>query len=261
MREKKGKKKKVRLKGLLVVILIVYLIGTCLFYLWKTPVKKINIEGNYYLKDNYIIDYLDISNKSVFKINSNKLKKKLLNLDLISDVKIKKNIFGNLDIEVIEDKILFYNWNNKQIVLSSGNTIVYNKDYLGIPSLINYVPDTIYQEFVQKLSTIDKETISYISEIEYSPSKYKDEISNGTYEEKIGDDKRFIFRMNDGNIVYVNTINLGKFNGYLSIYEKIISKYGNVTGCLLLDSDSANVNFNKNCDSNSLVKEGDGNKN
>ena len=33
--------------------------------------------------------------------------------------------------------------------------------------------------------------------------------------DKIVDDKRFLLRMNDGNIVYINTINIEKFNNYL----------------------------------------------
>ena len=142
-------------------------------------------------------------------------------------------------------KILFYNWSNKKIVLSSGKEIDYNKEYLGIPTLINYVPDEIYEEFINKLNLIDRETISLVSEIEYSPS---------TVNDKVIDDKRFLFRMNDGNTVYINTINIEKFNNYLEIYEVIVNKNGNVTGCLYLDSNSENKHFN-NCESNPIVEE------
>jgi len=244
----KKKKKKIRFKGLLIVILFFYLIFSGLYYLWSKPIKTINIEGNYYLKDNYLIDYMDIENESIVKLNKKEIKNKLLELDLISDVKISKNYLGKLNIELVEDKILFYNWNTKKIVLSSGSEIEYNKNYLGIPTLINYVKDTIYENLIDRLDLIDKEILSLVSEIEYSPSIVKD---------KIVDDKRFLLRMNDGNIVYINTINIEKFNNYLEMYEYILNKKGDVRGCLYLDSNSENITFN-NCESN-LVEEVDKN--
>lgn len=238
MKEKKTKKRKIRFKGLLLIILIIYLLCTCIYYIYKMPVKNINIDGNYYLKDNYIIDYLDILDKSIINISKKNIKNKLLELDLISKVEVKKNYFGKINIKIKEDKILFYNWNNKKIVLSSGKVIDYNKEYLGVPTLINYVPDTIYEEFIDKLNLIDRDTISLISEIEYSPSI----VNNKTV-----DDKRFLFRMNDGNTVYINTINIEKFNNYLEIYEVLVNKNGNTKGCLYLDSNSENKHFN-NCE-------------
>lgn len=244
MAEKKGKKRKIRLRGLIAVLLVIYLAGTCIYYLWKMPIKSINIEGNYHLKDNYIINYLDLENESIFKVNKKNLKNKLMKIDLISDVSVNKNIFGKLEIKIVEDKILFYDWNIKKIVLSSGKTTEYSKEYLGIPSLINYVPDEIYKEFIDKLNLIDKETLSLVSEIEYSRSMVN---------EKVVDDKRFLFRMNDGNIVYINTLNIEKFNDYLDIYEVIVNKNGNVTGCLYLDSNSENNHFN-NCESMEAVE-------
>lgn len=246
MAEKKSKKKKLRFRGLLVILLAIYLIGSCVYYLWQMPIKSINIEGNYYLKDNYIINYLNIQNESIVKLSKKKIKNKLLELDLINGVSIKKNYFGSLQIKVIEDKILFYNWNNKKIVLSSGQETDYNKEYLGIPTLINYVPDEIYEEFIEKLNKINRETLALVSEIEYSPSVVND---------KNVDDKRFLFRMNDGNTVYINTINIEKFNNYLEIYEVIVNKNGLVKGCLYLDSNSENKHFN-NCESNPVVEEG-----
>ena len=232
---KTQKKKKIRFKGLLLVVLALYLLGSFAYYIYKLPIKNIIIEGNYYLKDNYIIDYLDISDKSLLKVSKNSIKNKLLKLDLVSDVKVKKNYLGKITITIDEDKILFYNWNNKKIVLASGKEIDYNKDYLGVPTLINYVKDDVYKELVSKLKVVDREVLSIVSEIEYKPSIIND---------KIVDEKRFLLRMNDGNIVYVNTLNIDKFNNYLDIYEGIINQRGEVKGCLYLDSNSENKHFN-----------------
>lgn len=239
------KKKKLRLKGLFIIILFLYLAFSCVYYLWNKPVKNINIEGNNHLKDNYLIDYLDIEDKSVLKISKKDIKNKLLNLELISDVQISKNYFGTINIEIEEEQVLFYNWNTKKIVLSKGKEIDFNKEFLGVATLINYVPDEIYKKLVDRLTLVEKDILSLVSEIEYSPS---------IVDNKTVDETRFIFRMNDGNQVYINTINIEKLNSYLSIYEAIVSKNGNITGCLYLDSNSDNNHFN-NCESSMI--EGD----
>lgn len=232
------KTKKIKVGGLIVIILFIYLIITFGIYLWKMPIKNIYIDGNYYLKDNYIINYLDIENKPILQISKKSIKNKLLELDLISDAKIRKNILGKLYINVTEDKVLFYNWNNKKLVLSSGKEVPYNKEYLGIPNLINYVKEDVYKDLILKLQRVDKNILSLVSEMEYSPSEI-----NG----KIVDDKRFLFRMNDGNKVYINTINIEKINNYIDIYNAIKSKNENVVGCLYLDSNSENKHFGS-CD-------------
>ncbi len=237
MKEKKVvKKKKLRLRGLLTILLASYLLISIGYYLWQMPVKEVNFIGNNYLKDSELMAYLDTDNLQIFRLNSSKIKKNLMKLELVKDAKIHKNIWGTLTIEITEDKVLFYNLNNKKTVLASGKEIDKN-DFLGIPTLINYVPENIYKEFITKFAKIKDENIALISEIEYSPSIVL---------EKVVDDKRFLFRMNDGNNVYINTLNIEKFNDYLGIFEAIVSKNGDVRGCLYLDSNSENNHFN-NC--------------
>lgn len=231
----KKKKRKIKLGGLLVLILAIYLLITLGIYIYKMPIKRVVVSGNTYLKDNYIIDYLDLDKSSILSVSKNSIKKKLKELDLISDVNIKKNYLGILYLEVKEDKVLFYNLSSKKVILSSGKEIENDKEYLGIPVLINYVPDEVLEEFIDKFNRIDKENISLISEIEYAPSIIND---------KVVDDKRFLFRMNDGNVVYINTINIEKYNSYLEIYEALVNKSGDTKGCLYLDSNSENKHFN-----------------
>ena len=244
----KNKKKKIRFKGILLIFLIVYLIGVSIYYIWKMPIKHINITGNFYLKDNYLINYLNIDSESILKVNKNTIKTKLLAIDLISDVKVRKNLLGTLNIDVLEDKILFYNRNTKKVVLSSKKEIENNSNYLGIPTLINYVKDDVYEELINKFNKVDQTIIAMISEIEYRPSLIDD---------KVVDDKSFVFRMNDGNAVFINTTNMEKINNYLEIYDGITSKKGNVKGCLYLDSNSENIHFNL-CDEVKKVDENNG---
>ena len=238
MQKEKKKKKKLRFKAILAIILLVYLLISIVYYLINKPVKEIIINGNNYLKDNYIIDYLNIENQNIFKINKKKIKNKLLELELINEVEVKKNYLGKLIINIKEDNVLFYNLLNKTLVLSSGKEIKENNfsdAYLGVPILTNMVPNDIYKELINKLIRVNKNVLESVSEIAYDPSKVG---------EKIVDDKRFKLLMNDGNTVYINTVNIEKFNDYLEIYEGIVSKNGNIKGCLYLDSSSENNHFN-----------------
>lgn len=244
--KQKEKKRKIRFKGLLIVILFLYLFGSLFYYLVGKPIRNINIEGNFYFKDSYLVDYLDLNNLSILKVSKSSIKKKLLEIDLISDVKVDINYLGKLNIKVVEEKVLFYNFLNKKIVLSNGEEVSNNSSFLGVPTLINRVDDKVYSDLIKSMSKVNKDVLMLISEIEYNPSI----INNKTI-----DETRFIFYMNDGNKVYINTINMEKINNYLSIYEAILNKSDVLKGCLYLDSNSENNHFNT-CGGN----ENDGNK-
>ncbi len=248
---KKGHKKRLKIRGLLVIILFIYLLGNIIYYFVRMPLKNIEITGNTYLKNNDITNYLNLDGILYIKANTPKIKKELLKLDLVKNAKVTKNLFGTLKIEIEEEDILFYNLNSKKIVLASGKEIEYDKEFLGIPILINIVPDAIYKEFIEKLIKVDKNILSQVSEMEYSPSVIND---------KVVDDKRFLFRMNDGNTIYINTINIEKINDYLEIYEAIVNKNGDINGCLYLDSNSENNHFN-NCESEKIEVDEDNEQN
>ena len=73
------------------------------------------------------------------------------------------------------------------------------------------------------MGNINYDIINSISEIEYAPTKNND----GT----ITDENIFIFKMNDGNIVYISTDKLEIMNKYQKIYASL----GNKKGILHLD--------------------------
>ena len=100
----------------------------------------------------------------------------------------------------------------------------------GVPTLINYVPDTLYDRLVEELASIDKNVLTLISEIEYQPWQSNDVMI---------DDTRFFLRMTDGNSVYVNLINLQKLNTYIEIFASLEDK----KGILYLDSSSDKISF------------------
>ena len=124
--------------------------------------------------------------------------------------------------------MLFYNKNNDKIVLSNEKEIEFSQKYLGIPTLLNYVPSDIYKDLIKGLNYINDDVLRIISEIEYSPSK--------TQDGEVIDDNRFMLRMNDTNLVYMNTINIKKLNRYMEITSTVIATNSEKHGVLYLDS-------------------------
>ena len=195
------------------------------------PIKNIVVKDNKLVTEKQIIDVINIDETTpLFKINSRTLRKKIKkNIPLIYDCKIKANLFGKVTITVEENKILYYDLRDDKLVLSNNAKIEDDKKYIGYPTLVNYVPSDIIEEFVKGFSKIDNDIIMMISEIEYSPDRYN---------ETIIDDERFILRMNDGNKVYINIVNIEKLNKYQTIYATVGSG-----GILYLDSSSKNYIF------------------
>ena len=228
----KKTKKKIRLSGVIFMLLTIYLFGMLLYYFITLPVKSINIKGNSLLTDSQIISESKIDyNNSIFKLSTNKIKNNLLKNPLVESVNISRNLKGTINIEIKESKILFYNVLTKKLVLSNGKEMDDTGRYVGFPFLVNYVPSNIYKTLIKSLAKIDDSNYKMISEIEYSVEKYND---------KVVDEERFLLRMIDGNTIYVNLVNIEKLNKYQEIYAALQDK-----GTLYLDSSSKNYVFKK----------------
>ena len=227
------KKKKFNIKKFLIFLLFLYLLISGIIYLLNLPIKNIYILGNYRLTDNEIITTSGIKNyPSIFKTSKKTIIKKLKKISLIKDVNIKKTVKGKITLEIFENKILFLQKSSNLIYLENGKTISENNQ-LGIPILLNYVPEEIFDKMIVSFAKLDNNIIEKISEIEYSPYKGNNE--------QIIDNERFLLRMNDGNTVYINLANIKKLNYYNKIYLKLESQ-----GILYLDSeDEENFVFTK----------------
>ena len=233
MKKNKKTKRKIKVKGVLLIFLVLYLFGTGLYFLLTRPIKTIIVLGNKYTAKNEIIETAGLKDyPSFLQVSSFKISKQLRNNKLIKNVIIKKSLFGKIEIRIEEYKPLFINALNNELVLSSGETIPWDNQYLGLPTLINYVPNNIYQDLIAGFAKIEDNIICKISEIEYSPDRSEDIVF---------DEARFLLRMNDHNSVYINTPNITKLNNYNKIFEEVGSG-----GTLLLDSNSQNYIFNKN---------------
>ncbi len=225
----KKQKKKLNIRGIIIILLIIYVIIMLFLYVFRMPIKNIIVTGNENVLEYTIIKDAKINDyPSLYKFTSNKMEKNIKKNPLIKSVEIKKTFFGKVSINVIENKILFFNRNNNKIILSGGIEIDELKNQ-GMPVLNNYVPDKVYDKMVKYFEMIDTSVIGMISEIEYSPLYSGDVII---------DDQRFMLMMNDGNTVYVNTVNIEQLNSYPSFYATL----DNNLGILYLDS-STKENF------------------
>ncbi len=205
-------KRRINKKALIVIILILYLIIMIFYYVYKMPIKNIIINGNNLLNDSEIISSVGLNDyPNLFKVSTKKIEKKLEKLDLVISADVDKNLFGTIYIDIEEAQILFLNKTNNKLVLSNKKEIS-EISYSGIPTLINYVPSDIYANLIEQMSKIDGEIIALISEIEYNPDVKEDITIN---------DNRFILKMNDGNLVYIDIVNFTNLKMYKTIYSNL----------------------------------------
>lgn len=222
-------KKKLNKKGLIVVILTLYLFIMAFCYCFNLPVKNIEVKGNTLINDEKIINVAGVTDKTkLFSLSSKETKKKLEELPMIDHVKITKHLNGKIVVEVTELSVLYYSVLDGNYVFEEGKKTNNLDISFGVPTLVNYVPSDIESTLIKKLDNINKDILYKVSEIEYSPD-IKDE--------KVIDNNRFLLRMNDGNYVYINLANINNLNKYEEIYATLDE---NEKGVLNLDSSSSN---------------------
>lgn len=246
MEKKKNKqiKRRLKWKAFFIFLGVIGLLSGILFYVYQLRVKNIYIEGNSMLSDYEIIVAAGIKKyPKMITLRKSSMEKQIKSLDLVEDVTVKRNVLGKVTIQVKEAIPLFFNRDQSVYVLSNGKT-TNEYPFTGAPFLVNYVPDQIYERLIKELGKVELSSIHMVSEIEYSPSK------SG---EIVIDDTRFLFRMNDGNQVYINLINLDRLDSYPLIYTILTEK-----GILELDSDNERVVFKsyKSIEENKQKQEG-----
>ncbi len=217
MNNRKKKKKKISIKKIIIFIIISFSIILFLYKLFTVRITNIYIKGNTLFTDQEIIDIAGLKNypnsiKNNFYVIENRLNK---NKYILSSYVYKKGFFNKVYIEIKENYPLFYDLLNEEVVLYNGKTTT---DTFTVPTVINQIPDTIYDKFIEKIKDIDISILYKISEIKYEPNEV--------------DQRRFLLIMNDGNYVYIN-LNTFKL---LNKYYEIVDSFDNKKGILNLDS-------------------------
>ena len=216
--EKSVIKPKKNFRKFFIFFLLLYIFISIFINVIKMPIKHISIQGNNLVTDDQIITVAKIKKyPPIFLLNTAKIEKDLLKNKLIKEVNIKKNWSGKLTIKITENKLLFYKKENQKVIISGGEEVDIDF-YNGIPMLINYVPNIVYPEFVNKFSNLDSSIIALMNYIEYSPSKNE---AGETI-----DEQRFLIQMNDDNKVYTNPEKLENLNFYLDLLSSLEGKKG-----------------------------------
>lgn len=209
---------KTKLKRLLYVLLIILFIIIFVLILINKKINVIYIEGNNILKEQDILDLCKLDDYPKYKdINETKLRRYIKTNPIIKSVRIKKRL-NSLTIIIEEYNILYYQSLNNCYILENGNYMENYEENNEVPSLINRVDDEYFYKFIEKMNLVDKNILSKISEIKYSPTDL--------------DKERFLLFMNDKNYVYLT---LSKFE-YINYYLDTLTKLEGKKGILYLDS-------------------------
>lgn len=218
-RKVKKKKTKLRIIPFLIFIVIVVFLVLSFKYLSSLKTKNIIVVGNNILSDQTIIDEAGLTDyPEFFKYSTSKIEKNIKKNEYIKDVEVSRMFFHTFKIKVVEYKVLLYDFTEQRYVLSNKKQIETDNKYNGVPTLLNYVTDKVYDRFIDKLDKLDENILKQISEIKYDPSSY--------------DETRFLLTMNDGNYVYINISNFKS----LDLYNKIYPNFDGHIGILYLDS-------------------------
>lgn len=213
---KKKKKVRIRFTGILIILLLLYLLFYLVNYILDRRITNIYISGNYYLKDYEIISLAGLEDyPSNLKNSSKKISSNLENSIYILDAKVTKK-FRKVYIEVKENRPLYYNKSTNKTVLSDKAE---TDNIYHVPTLLNYIPDTIIDDFIKSMNMLNIDILERISEIEYDP--------------KDGDEYKFLLTMNDGNYVYL-TLTGNSFKK-LNSYPAMLKKFDGKKGILNLD--------------------------
>ena len=216
---KKVIKRKIKIVPILLLLLIVFLIYLVFKILTGVKIQNIYVLNNHYLSDDYIIEKAGLTNyPSYFFSFSFRIQNKLEKDPFIKDASVNKYIYGVVEIKVEENEVLYYKTYDKKYVLED-KTEVDEIPYSFSPiKLVNYIPDTIYDNFLNKFIKLNKSVRSKISEVKYDPSDY--------------DASRFMIYMVDGNYVYITLTKMDSLDYYNEIYPTLEGK----KGILYLDS-------------------------
>lgn len=210
------KKRRIKFKAVFAFLLVLTLIIIIIMGILSRPITNIYISGNKYLSDQEVIEIAKLSDyPSTLKNMALVIEKRLEKNNFVYKARVSKKKFTQVYIEIEENIPLFYNSSNNQTVMLNG--IVLNEN-IECATLVNYVPDTIYSKFIEKMKIINYEILTRISEIKYDPNDV--------------DSERFLFMMNDGNYVYLTLEKFDSVNNYISIIKNFESK----KGILYLDS-------------------------
>lgn len=216
MARAKTKKRKLKMRNVFIFFIVVLIVLAIISLLSTIKIKSIVVKNNSFYSDWQIIKLAGLEEyPETFSNFSSTIEKRLTKNSFITEAKVSKKWFTTVTIEVKENLPLYYYVPNSKTVLSDKKEVDEN---FSVPTVINYIPDKIYSDFIAEMNNIDYSILTRMSEIKYDPNDV--------------DEERFLITMNDGNYVYLTLDKYNKIDKYL----EIIKKFDNKKGILYLDS-------------------------
>ena len=210
------KKRRLKVRNVLLVLTLITIILLGLAFLTDVKINNIVIKGNVLYSDWEIIEKAGLDDyPSSFKTLSSKIEGRLEEDAYIKEVKVERPSLTKVVIKVDENLPLFYYLSAQKTILADKTEVLEN---FPVPTVINYVPDKVYEKFLKAIASINYDIVKRISEIKYDPNEV--------------DEGRFFLTMNDGNQVYLTLNSFEKIDDYLDI----IKEFDNKKGILYLDS-------------------------
>ncbi len=212
MKKKLVKKTKIKWINLLRILLLLGSISLSIYFYLQIPIQNIIIKNTNYLNDDYIIELANIKTYPKFyEVNKNIIKKELEQSPYIENADIKSKFFHILEIDIQENRALFYRKNNQKIVFEDESSTDENLLFsFRVPQA--ELPDELLSDFVKAMKNIQEDTLSRISDIVYDPNDI--------------DKERFQLYMDDGNMVYLTLTKFKKINYYNEVLEQLEDKKG-----------------------------------
>ncbi len=209
-------KRKIKIGNLVRFLVILIIIFSSIYLVLNSNIKNIVITGTKYLSDEEVLKESKLNDYPSFFLTLDlSIKNNLKKNNLIKEVKVKRKIFNEIELNIKEYKIVL-SYKDKY-VMENGKMIDYKND-LRVPKLINNVDDKILKDLAVSLTDVHEDVLGKISEIEYVPNTY--------------DKGRFLLYMNDSNSVYLTLTKFDKINYYDDVLEQLEGK----KGFLYLDS-------------------------
>lgn len=221
MAKKIVKKKKLKLIPFLIVLLVLGGLFFAVYEFLNTKTKNIIISNTSYLNDDYILELANVKDyPNFYTLKTKSMTRKLEKSPYIKKVKIKREFYNVLVIDVIENKPLYLDNSTSTIVFADGSKVLNTEaiSLFRIPRLMNYVPDDKYEIFIKRMNEIDIDILGKIADIEYVPNEY--------------DKDRFLLYMDDSNMVYLTLTRFDRIN----YYNDVVGQLEGHKGILYLDS-------------------------
>ena len=210
------KKRRLKVRNVLLVLALIIIVLLVLAFLTDVKINNIVIKGNVLYSDWEIIEKAGLDDyPSSLKTLSSKIEDRLEEDAYIRKVKVERPSLTKVVIKIDENLPLFYYLPAQKTILADKTEVLEN---FPVPTVINYVPDKVYEKFLKAIASVNYDIVKRISEIKYDPNEV--------------DEGRFFLTMNDGNQVYLTLNSFEKIDDYLDI----IKEFDNKKGILYLDS-------------------------